>query len=306
MFRQELRSKGTTTVKEDYQTGATTGAARPEVALPESVTVAMADLAETLREGLLAVAVGTGLQVMRALMEEDVTGLCGPKGRHDADRRAVRHGTEAGSVTLGGRRVPVRRPRVRTADGEAEVSVPSYELFASTELLGRMAMEKMLGKLSTRRYPLGLEPVGERVEQRARSTSKSSVSRRFVTATEVALAELMAADLTAVDLVALMVDGVRFAEHTCIVALGICGDGIKVPLGVVEGSTENATTVTDLLVGLRDRGLDVARPILVVIDGAKALAAAVRAVFDHPVIQRCQLHKVSVYRSSSLVLGLVA
>ncbi len=89
-----------------------------------------------------------------------------------------------------------------------------------------------------------------------------------------------------------MVDGVHFADHLCVVALGIGVDGTKHPLAVVEGSTENATLVTDLLVGLRDRGLDVTRPVLVVIDGAKALAAAVRAVFDHPIIARCQLHKV--------------
>jgi putative transposase len=118
------------------------------------------------------------------------------------------------------------------------------------------------------------------------------VSRRFVAATETALAELMAADLTGKDVVALMIDGVRFGAHTCIVALGITTDGTKVPLGLVEGSTENTTTVTELLVGLRDRGLDVTRPTLVVIDGAKALAAAVTAVFDRPVIQRCQLHKI--------------
>ncbi|CAA9224175.1 MAG: Mobile element protein [uncultured Acidimicrobiales bacterium] len=279
-------------MKKDYQTRPARSVHEPAGTVPDSVTVAMADLAETLREGLLALAVGTGLQVMAALMEEDVTALCGPKGRHDPARAAVRHGSEAGSVTLGGRRVPVRRPRVRTADGGAEVAVPAYELFASTELLGRMAMEKMLGKLSTRRYPLGLEPVGSQVDAVASSTSKSSVSRRFVTATETALAELMSADLSGLDLVALMVDGVRFAEHTCIVALGITAEGTKVPLGVVEGSTENTTTVTDLLSGLRDRGLDTTRPVLVVIDGAKALAAGVRAVFDHPVIQRCQLHKV--------------
>jgi len=277
-------------VKKDYQTPGAQSAHEPAVAVPDIVTVAMADLAETLREGLLALAVGAGLKVMQALMEEDVTGLCGPKGRHDPLRAAVRHGSEAGSVTLGGRRVPVRRPRVRTVSGEAEVAVPAYELFASTELLGRMAMEKMLGKLSTRRYPLGLEPVGSQVEAVASSTSKSSVSRRFVTATEQALAELMSADLAGLDLVALMVDGVRFAEHTCIVALGITTDGTKLPLGVVEGSTENTTTVTDLLTGLRDRGLDTTGPVLVVIDGAKALAAGVRAVFDRPVIHRCQLH----------------
>ena len=186
----------------------------------------------------------------------------------------------------------VRRPRVRTADGTAVVPVAAYELFNGTELLGEMAVARMLAKLSTRRYSAGLEPVGAAVEAEARSTSKSAVSRRFVAATESALAELLARDPAELDLVALMVDGVHFADHLCVVALGIGVDGTKHPLAVVEGSTENATLVTDLLVGLRHRGLNVTRPVLVVIDGAKALAAAVRAVFDHPIIARCQLHKV--------------
>ena len=215
-----------------------------------------------------------------------------PKGKHDAGRSAVRHGTEDGSVTLGGRRVGVRRPRVRTADGSGEVPVPAYDLFSSTELLGEMALAKMMAKLSTRRYRAGLEPVGSSVDAGARSTSKSAVSRRFVEATDAALGELLATDLSALDLVALMVDGVHFADHLLVVAMGIGIDGTKHPLAVVEGSTENATLVTDLLVGLRERGLDVTRPLLVVIDGAKALSSAVRAVFDHPVIARCQLHKI--------------
>ena len=264
----------------------------PEWALPESVTVAMADLAETAKEGLLALAVGTGLQVMQVLMEEDVCALAGPKGRWNPDRVAKRHGSDDGSVTLGGRRVPLRRPRVRSADGSEELAVASYELFSSTEILGRLALERMMAKLSTRRYSAGLEPVGTAVEATATSTSKSAVSRRFVAATDSALAEMMAADLSGLDLVAIMVDGVHFADHLCVVALGIGVDGTKHPLGVVEGSTENATVVKDVLVGLRDRGLDVTRPILVVIDGAKALAAAVKAVFDHAIIQRCQLHKI--------------
>jgi transposase-like protein len=155
-----------------------------------------------------------------------------------------------------------------------------------------MAMERMLAGLSTRRYPVGLEPVGQRTEQTATATSKSAVSRRFVAQTETALAELLAADLSGLDLVALMVDGVHFGEHCCVVALGISLDGSKHPLALVEGSTENATLVADLLVGLRERGLNVTCPILVVIDGSKALARAVRDVFDHPVIQRCQLHKI--------------
>ena len=262
------------------------------ICVPNSVNVVMSNLADELREGLLALAVGTGLQVMDAILEESVTALCGPKGRHDPNREAVRHGHEDGSVALGGRKVPVRRPRVRSADNARELEIPAYEHFSSTEVLGKLAMEKMLAKLSTRRYHFGLEPVGERVETSSSGKSRSAVSRRFVARTEHALAELLAGDLSKLDLVALMVDGVHFADHLCVVAMGIDITGTKHPLAVVEGDTENATVVKDLFVGLRDRGLDMTRPILVVIDGAKALASAVEAVFDHPVIARCQLHKI--------------
>jgi putative transposase len=263
-----------------------------QLVLPEQVTVALAELAGAAHEGLLALAVGTGLGVLGSLLDADVERLAGPKGRHNPDRAAVRHGTQPGKVTLGGRRVRVDRPRVRSADGATELSLPTWRAFAATELLDQLTLERMLAKLSTRRYQAGLEPVGSRVEQDATGTSKSAVSRRFVAATERALAELLAADLTGLDLVALMVDGIRVAEHCCVVALGITIDGTKVPLGLAEGATENTTVVTDLLAGLRDRGLEVTQPILVVIDGAKALRRAVGDVFDHPVIQRCQLHKL--------------
>ena len=261
-------------------------------AVPEQVSVALSELAGEMREGLLALAVGTGLQVMAAIMEQDVTAACGPKGRHDPQRTATRHGHGAGSVTLGGRRVPVERPRMRAVDGSGELPVPAYELFSDTEVLGRMALERMLAGLSTRRYPVALEPVGARTEKAATAISRSSVSRRFVAQTETALTELLAADLTSLDLVALMVDGVHFGEHTCVVALGIDIDGVKHPLSLVEGSTENTTLVTELIVGLRERGLDVTRPILAVLDGSKALRRAVLDVFDRPVIGRCQLHKI--------------
>jgi putative transposase len=267
-------------------------ASTPQLAIPEEVSVALAEIAHSATEGLLALAVGAGLQVLGTLMEESVTALVGPKGKHNPERAAVRHGHEQGSVVLGGRRLPVQRPRVRAADGSGELPVAAYELFSSTELLGRLALERMLGGLSTRRYPLGLEPVGAGVEQAATGTSKSAISRRFVAMTQVALAELLAADLSGLDLVCLLLDGVHFGEHTCVVALGIAIDGTKVPLALVEGSTENTTLARDLLTGLRERGLEVTRPILVVIDGAKALRRAVLDVFDHPVIGRCQQHKI--------------
>ena len=263
-----------------------------ELELPEQVTVAVAELASAAHEGLLALAVGTGLQVLQVMLAADVARLVGPKGRHNPDRSAVRHGTQPGRVTLGGRRIPVDRPRVRSTDGAQELPLPTWQVFASTELLDQLALERMLAKLSTRRYHHGLEPVGSQVEHTATGTSRSAVSRRFVAATEHALAELLAQDLSGLDLVALLVDGIRVAEHTCVVALGITIDGTKVPLALAEGATENATVVRDLLASLRDRGLDVTRPMLVVIDGAKALRRAVTDVFDHPVIQRCQLHKL--------------
>ena len=111
------------------------------LAVPEHVSVAMNEIAADMREGLLALAVGAGLQVMAQLREADVPAPCGPRGKHDPDRTATRHGTERGSVTLGGRRIPITRPRIRTADGSGELSVPAYELFTSIELLGRMAMD---------------------------------------------------------------------------------------------------------------------------------------------------------------------
>ena len=263
-----------------------------ELVLPEQVTLALGELAGAAREGLLALAVGTGLGVLGSLLEADVDRLVGPRGRHNPGRTAVRHGIQPGKVTLGGRRVRVDRPRVRRVDGAGELPLPTWQAFVGTQLLDQLAVERMLAKLSTRRYGAGLEPVGSRAEQASSGTSRSAVSRRFVAATEHALAELLAADLSGLDLVALLADGVKIAEHCCVVALGITGDGTKVPLGLAEGATENATVVRDLLAGLRERGLDTTRPILVVIDGAKALRRAVTDVFDHPVIQRCQLHKL--------------
>ena len=263
-----------------------------ELPVPAEATIALGEVIESAREGLLALAVGTGLQVLQVLMTESVTAVCGPRDRHNPDRVGYRHGTEAGSVTLGGRRVPVQRPRVRAVDGSGELPVPAYELFSSTEVLGELAMGRMLAGLSSRHYGAGLEPVGAQVEASASATSSSAVSRRFVRATQTALVELLAAPLDGLDLVAFMVDGVHFGEHCCVVALGVGIDGTKHPLAVVEGSTENATLATDLIVGLRDRGLDVTKPILAVLDGSSALRRAVRDVFDAPIIQRCQLHKI--------------
>jgi putative transposase len=138
------------------------------------VPVAVAERASAAREGLLTLAVETGLQVLQAMLAEDIARLVGPKGRHNSERTAARHSSEPGQVTLGGRRVRVRRPRVRTVDGTRELAVPTYQAFAATDLLDQLAVERMLTKLSTRRYQTGLKPVGAEAERAAAGTSKSA------------------------------------------------------------------------------------------------------------------------------------
>ncbi|CAN5857632.1 IS256-like element ISRba9 family transposase [soil metagenome] len=257
----------------------------------------LAAFAEHMREGLLAASTAVGLEVLGELMDAEVCDIAGPKGRHDADRTAVRHGTEPGSVTLGGRRVPVRRPRVRTIaddDGQPgrEVPLESYETLTATDLLTEGIVARMLAGISTRRYPVSLEPVGAQVERSASSTSKSAVSRRFVNATAERLTDLHARPLDDERWLVVYVDGFGFGDHTLVGALGVTIDGTKVPLGVVEGSTENAAVCTRLMSDLAARGLDATRGILFVIDGGKAIAKAVDDVYGALALtQRCRRHK---------------
>lgn len=260
--------------------------------LPERVQEALGELAGAAKEGLLALSVGVGLGVLEELMAEEVDEVVGPKGHHDPERDAVRHGREAGSVCLGGRRVAVQRPRVRSADGGGEVELASYRHFADRDPLTRVVLEQMLAGVATRRFGRTREPVGEQVDRDARSVSKSAVSREFVARTRENLERLMARRLDDVRLAVLMIDGIDLKGRTNVVALGITTEGVKVPVGLWEGSTENATVATALLSDLVDRGLDVEQGILHVIDGAKALRKAVRTVFgDRAPVQRCVRHK---------------
>jgi transposase-like protein len=262
-----------------------------EAVLPERVQEALGQLVGAAKEGLLALSVGVGLGVLTELMEEEVDDVVGPKSRQDPDRVAVRHGLEDGEVTLGGRRVGVQRPRVRTVDGETEVHLATYEHFADRDPLGRVVLERMLAGVSTRRYRRTQEPVGEQVEVKARSTSKSAVSRTFVERTREALGKLMSRQLADLRLAVMMLDGLELKGRMMIVALGITTEGVKIPLGLWEGSTENATVATALLSDLVERGLDPEQGMLFVLDGSKALRKAVRSVFGEVPVQRCLWHK---------------
>ena len=256
-----------------------------EAVLRPRVQEALGELVGVAREGLLALSVSVG--ALAELMEENVVEVVGAKGRHDPERVAVRHGHEAGEVTLGGRRLTVERPRVRSADGQAELPLQTYAHFADRDPLTRVVLERMLAGASTRRYRRIQEPVGSELARAARSTSNSAVSRAFVERTRAALAELMGRRLDDVRLAVLMLDGIELQGRTNIVALGISTDGVKIPLGLWEGSTENATVATALLSDLVERGLDPQQGILFVIDGSKELRKAIRQVFGGAPVQRC-------------------
>jgi putative transposase len=253
----------------------------------------LAAFAAHMTQGLLAASTAVGLEVMSELMDVEVVGLAGPKGKHDPARTAMRHGSQPGTVTLGGRRLGVRRPRVRGtgADGH-EVQLESYAAFTRTDLLAEGIVARMLAGLSTRRYPVGLEPVGEQVDAQASGTSKSAVSRRFVAATAERLAGLLARRLDQDRWLVVFLDGFGMGEHLLVGALGVTADGTKVPLGVAEGTTENKAVCTRLVADLAERGLDASKGVLFVIDGGKALERAIRAVFGaKALIQRCRQHK---------------
>ena len=263
-----------------------------EGVLAERVQEALGQLIGAAREGLLALSVEVGLGVLGELLEQEVGELVGPKGKWNRERTAVRHGHEDGEVTLGGRRVRVKRPRARTADGESELPLATYEHFADRDQLGEVVLERMLAGVSARQYRRAQEPIGERVEAGARSTSKSAVSRTFVQRTRDLLWKLMNRPLADLRLAVMMLDGIELHGRTNIVALGISTEGDKLAVGLWDGSSENATVAAALLADLVDRGLDVEQGLLFVIDGSKGLRKAIRQVFGNDVpVQRCTQHK---------------
>jgi putative transposase len=261
--------------------------------LPLQATVALAEVAGALKDGLLAFAAATGLVVMHQMMEAELTERIGVKhARIPAqDRVGNWHGTTTGSVVLGGRQVTAERPRGRTTEG-AEVELATWKTFSSADLLNSLVVERMLAGVATRRHVDVAEPVGSELDERSKGLSKSAISRRFVKATAHALAELMARSLAELDVAVLMIDGLDVAGQCVVVALVITNDGTKVPVGLWLGDTENKTVVTALLADLVARGLSSDQGILCVLDGAKALAAGVKKVFgDQATVQRCTLHK---------------
>jgi putative transposase len=245
---------------------------------------------EDAESAFFGLCVETGKQVLAAMMEEDRTALCGPAGRHDGHRRAVRGGSTESAIVLGGRRIGMRRPRVRSVGG-SELRLSSFEAAGKADPLERHTLEAIASGVTMRRYERSLEPLP--AGEADRSTSRSSVSRRFVALTQQRLAEAFSRPLGELDLCVVMVDGIAFRDHCVLLALGIDTDGAKHVLGLWEGSTEHSAVAKALLRDLIERGLPTDRALLFVIDGSKALRKAIRDVFGGlALVHRCHIHKV--------------
>ena len=256
-----------------------------------SVQMPLAMLAalEDSRSAFFGLCVEAGRSVLEAMMEADRTATCGPKGRHDAERDAVRGGSAPSAVTLGGRRISLRRPRARTVEGK-EVELPSFVFAADRDPLDEHTLEAIAAGVSSRKYRRTLEELPAGVQES--SASKSAVSRRFVVLTEKRMRKWMARPLDDLDLRVVMIDGKVFRKHCLLIALGLDSEGRKHVLGIREGTTENATVAKALLADLIGRGLPAERAMLFAVDGARALRKAITDTYGElGLVQRCQEHK---------------
>lgn len=252
-----------------------------QIALPIPALLA------SLHGHLESIAGAAGMLMIQSLVERDVTQLVGPRYAHAPDRTAVRWGSEDGFVTFAGRKVPIRRPRVRSTDGQ-EVPVRAYEAFQDDSRMGAEVSQRILRRVSTRNYEGVLDEFCD-----GYGIQRSSVSRHWKAATEKELRALFERDLSAQQFAVIMIDGIRFQESLQIAAVGMTSDGTKQVLGIWEGATENTTVVTELLADLVKRGLDPNRRYLFVIDGSKALRKGIETVFgSRAEVHRCHLHKL--------------
>jgi transposase-like protein len=240
------------------------------------------------RDDLRSLVMSSGIQVLQALLESDRETICGPRSRPQVDRPASRYGYDEGTVVLGGRKVRVKKPRVRGSGGEIEL--PSWRRFSNEDPLGERVVEQMILGVSTRGYARSLEAPAE--GQVSIATSRASVSRRFVARTTAQVEAFLGQSLAKRDIVVVMMDGTHVGDHVLVVAIGIDSEGEKHVLGVREGTTENAAVCSSLLSDLVGRGLDAGVKRLFVIDGGKGARKAIHDVFGSlALVQRCQVHK---------------
>ena len=264
-----------------------------ETALPRSilgpVDMAFAEVSASFERFCLA----AGIEALGAMMENDAQEACGSRHARGEGRRGHRWGRTRGKIGFHGGKVAVERPRVRDFAG-GELALPSWQQAVSEDWLGRWAMNLMLINVSTRKFRRAVRlPEGDVPAPAGSGVSKSAASRHFVALSSARLQEWMGADVSGLDILVVQIDGIHISEHIVLVAaIGIDGDGVKHPLGLIEGATEHGAVVQALIDDLVERGLDPAVPRLFIIDGAKALSKAIRRSFGRQTpIQRCQIHK---------------
>lgn len=230
-----------------------------------------------------------GQHVFQTMMEHDREQLCGPKNVPNPQRRAYRGGSTPSEVVLGGRRIVLPRLRARSLTGE-ELALPSFTYASGHDPLNARTLEAIAVGVTTRKYQRALDPLPPGVTERA--ASKSAVSRRFVALTRAQLRTWLATPLDGLDIRIVLIDGLHFRDHIILLALGIDAQGTKHVLALREGTTENATVCKGLLAELRQRGLDLDRPTLFIIDGGTGLRKAIReSCGASALVQRCQVHK---------------
>jgi putative transposase len=250
------------------------------------MTLPLADIVGWLQEGTGNLLRQAGLELMHLVMDDEVKALAGERHQQHHGRRAHRWGKEKGYCVVDGQKVPIRRTRLRTAD-KRERRLGSYELFQRSGPMQAGVWDKMMRGLSTRNYGAVVKDFHD-----AYGIEKSAVSENFIEASREKVKQLMERPLGELRLCAVLIDGTPFKDRQMIAALGIGCDGTKTVLGIREGATENATVVSALLGDLVERGLDFSTPRLYVLDGGKALHAAVRRhAGEAAFIQRCQVHK---------------
>ncbi|MGI6596946.1 MAG: IS256 family transposase [bacterium] len=251
----------------------------------------MRDLQQAVKGRFSSFCTAVGIQALMTLMDQDVEAMAGPKGKHDPNRTAYRHGYQNTTVPMGNQRLGIKRPRARSIETDTDLPIPSYEAFANDDELLEAALNRMLYGMSSRDYRHGIEDYSDIAE--TSGTSKSAISQRFIKASAKEAQKVLGRRFDQETIPVLMIDGIALGDYTAIVAMGVTSDGHKIIMGVRIGSTENAQVCRDLLTDLVSRGLKYEQGLLAVIDGSKALRKALKDVLGQQVlIQRCQVHKM--------------
>jgi transposase-like protein len=254
---------------------------------PIQLTFPLAEVAELAQASLGDLLRGVGRMFVETVMEAEVEHLAGKRSQPNPQRNIYRWGSEQGYCIIDGQRVPIRRPRLRSRT-EKEIPLGSYEMFQKSSLLGETVWQKIMLGLTMRSYKEVVQQFAD-----AYGLEKSTTCEHFVEASRTKLKQLLERSLAGLSIAVMVIDGTIFKGQNLVVAIGIDATGHKLVLGLRQGATENATVVGALLGDLMERGLAFDTPRLYIIDGSKAIRAAIRNYAgDAAYVQRCQVHKI--------------